>query len=65
MKKDKGKDGWRLKIDLKTYAYSRSVFIEQEQLTEEEFKEGLYNADKTIQIFISHYVASLRLFPFR
>lgn len=38
-----------MKIDLKTYADFRRVFIEQEQLTEEEFREGFYNADKTIQ----------------
>ena len=38
-----------MKIDLKTYADFRRVFIEQEQLTEEEFRQGLYNADKTIQ----------------
>ena len=36
-------------IDLKTYADFRRVFIEKEKLTEEEFRKGLYNADKTIQ----------------
>ena len=38
-----------MEIELKTYEDFRQVFIEQEKLTEEEFREGLYNANKTIQ----------------
>ena len=37
-----------MKIDSKTYSDFRRVFIVQEQLTEEEFRQGFYNADKTI-----------------
>lgn len=37
-----------MKIDLKTYADFRRVFIEQGQLTEEEFRKGFYNTDNTI-----------------
>lgn len=37
-----------MEIDLKTYSDFRRVFIEQEKLTEEEFRQGFYNADKTI-----------------
>lgn len=36
-------------IELKTYADFRRVFIEQEKLTEDEFRQGFYNADTTIQ----------------
>lgn len=37
-----------MKIDLKTYADFRRVFIKQEQITEEEFRQGFYNADRTL-----------------
>ncbi len=36
-------------IELRTYADFRRVFIEQEKLTEDEFRQGFYNADTTIQ----------------
>lgn len=38
-----------MKINLKTYADFRRVFIKQERITEEEFRQGFYNANKTIQ----------------
>lgn len=37
-----------MKIDLKTYADFRRVFIKQDQINEEEFRQGFYNADNTL-----------------